>query len=150
MQGKLYAVGAQLLMTLSSSRTFPRFCYSREGACSGGTMPDIIQEAWRSVAECTLLAQEARDAKARQFFLNLASSWKKVALNYEVLAQNDPHLIELKRTHEAELTVRPAEDRLPARDPVRPKKSARFTAASIWRRLSALAPARRVASIPRA
>jgi hypothetical protein len=96
-------------------------------------MPDIIAEAWKSVADCTLLAQEASDAKARQFFLNLASSWKKVALNYEVLARNDRYLIELKRAREAETAARPAERLRNGRDPVRLKMTRRWTVGYFWR-----------------
>ncbi len=113
-------------------------------------MPDIIQEAWRSVSESMLLAEQATDAKARQFFLNLAGSWKKIALNYEVLAQNDPHLNELKRAREDELTARPAEAQSVGRDFIRSKKTACSTVASFWRRLSASVPHPRVASTPRA
>jgi hypothetical protein len=108
-------------------------------------MPDIIQEAWRSVSECKLLAEQATDAQARQFFLNLASSWQKIASNYEILAQNDCYLIELKREREIELAARSGENQRPARNPIRSKKPAWLNAILFWRRFSALAPARRAA-----
>jgi hypothetical protein len=97
-------------------------------------MPDIIQEAWKSADECTLLAQETNSREMRRFFLNLASSWKKVALNYEVLAQNDRYLIELKRTNEAQSVACPAEVRCNKRDPVRPEITPRFVVGLFWRR----------------
>jgi hypothetical protein len=97
-------------------------------------MPDIIQEAWTSAAECTLLAQETKNREMRRFFLNLASSWKKVALNYEVLAQNDKYLIDLRRSREAEATVRPAEARRNGHNPVRLKMTLRWTVGYFWRR----------------
>jgi hypothetical protein len=55
-------------------------------------MSDIIQEAWTSVSECTLLANESSDEKARQFFLKLAKSWRQVALSYEELVKSDEYL----------------------------------------------------------
>ncbi len=97
-------------------------------------MPDIIQEAWRSADECTLLAQESKNREMRRFFLNLASSWKKVALNYEVLAQNDPFLIALKHGREAEVAARPAEGSHMGRDLVRPGITPRFAIGLFWRR----------------
>jgi hypothetical protein len=96
-------------------------------------MPDIIQEAWRSAAECTLLAQETKNREMRRFFLNLAKSWKKVALNYEVLAQSDPYLIELKRAREAEASAHPAECLRKSRGSVRPEMT-RFAIGLFWRR----------------
>jgi hypothetical protein len=60
-------------------------------------MPDIIDQAWTCVAECRLLAEEATDATARSFFAKLASNWERVALNYEVLAERDRYLVELRR-----------------------------------------------------
>ena len=97
-------------------------------------MPDIIQEAWRSVAECTLLAQETKNKEMRRFFLNLASSWKKVALNYEVLAQNDQYLMEIKRAREADNVGYPSQWHCRAHDPVRAKRSTRFVADLFRRR----------------
>ncbi len=102
-------------------------------------MPDIIQEAWDSAAECALLAREASDEPARRFFLSLASSWKKVALNYEVLARNDCYLIELRRAREVELSDRPAEGRRNGRhsarliDLVHLKMTLRWTIGYFWR-----------------
>ena len=96
-------------------------------------MSDIIEEAWRSAAECTLLAQETKNREMRRFFLNLARSWNKVALNYEVLAQNDQFLIELKRAREADAAARPAERLRKGRDPVRPEMT-RFAFGLFWRR----------------
>lgn len=96
-------------------------------------MSDIIEEAWRSAAECTLLAQETKNREMRRFFLNLARSWNKVALNYEVLAQNDQFLIELKRAREADSAARPAERLRKGRDPVRPEMT-RFAFGLFWRR----------------
>ena len=98
-------------------------------------MPDIIQEAWRSVAECTLLARETKNEEMRRFFINLAKSWKKVALNYEVLAQNDQYPTELKRAREADYAGYPTEWRRRARDPVRVKRATRFAAGLFWRRV---------------
>ncbi len=96
-------------------------------------MSDIIEEAWKSAAECTLLAQETKNQEMRRFFLNLARSWNKVALNYEVLAQNDQFLIELKRTREADSAARPAERLRNKCDPVRPEMT-RFATGLFWRR----------------
>jgi hypothetical protein len=96
-------------------------------------MSDIIEEAWRSAAECTLLAQETKNQEMRRFFLNLARSWNKVALNYEVLAQNDQFLIDLKRAREAESAAHPSERLLNGRDPVRPEMT-RFAIGLFWRR----------------
>jgi hypothetical protein len=43
-----------------------------------------MHEAWESMSEWTLVvADEAADEKARQFFLKLAESWRQVALSYE-------------------------------------------------------------------
>src|SRR6185437_9090365 len=97
-------------------------------------MPDIIQEAWTSAAECTLLAQETKNREMRRFFLNLASSWKKVALNYEVLAQNDKYLIELRCSREVDATGRPADARRNGHNPVRLKMTLRWTVGYFWRR----------------
>jgi NAD dependent epimerase/dehydratase family enzyme len=63
-------------------------------------MPDIIQEAWTSVAECRLLAEQATDEKGRSFFRKLATNWENVALRFEALAQNDNYLKELRRVRE--------------------------------------------------
>jgi len=97
-------------------------------------MPDIIQEAWRSADECTLLAQETKNREMRRFFLNLAKSWNKVALNYEALAQNDQYLIELKRVREAETAAGPVERSRKERDPARSKLATRFAIGLFWRR----------------
>jgi hypothetical protein len=96
-------------------------------------MSDIIEEAWRSAAECTLLAQETKNREMRRFFLNLARSWNKVALNYEVLARNDQFLIELKRAREADSAARPAERLRKGRDPVQHEMT-RFAIGLFWRR----------------
>lgn len=63
-------------------------------------MLDIVQEAWNTVSECTLLAQQASDAQAAAFFRKLASSWRGMALSYEALERNDCYLVELKRLRE--------------------------------------------------
>jgi hypothetical protein len=98
-------------------------------------MPDIIQEAWTSVSECTLLAESATDATARQFFLSLANSWKKVAQNYEVLARNDQYLIELKKSRAAEAPAHHASDQRNGHNPARLKMTIRSTVVSyLWRR----------------
>jgi hypothetical protein len=62
-------------------------------------MPNIIHEAWKSVTECQLLALAATDVKARQFFLNLANSWTRVARSYEELLNNDPYLNQFSQAH---------------------------------------------------
>ena len=62
-------------------------------------MPNIIREAWKSVLECKLLAAAATDAKARQFFLNLANSWTRVALSYEELLKSDPYMNRFSHAH---------------------------------------------------
>ncbi|HEY1311828.1 MAG TPA: hypothetical protein VGF02_12830 [Pseudolabrys sp.] len=97
-------------------------------------MPDIIQEAWRSVDECALLAQETDNREMRRFFLNLARSWKKVALNYEILAQNDHYLAELKRSRETDYVGYPTERQRRTHDPARAKRPARFAIGLFWRR----------------
>jgi hypothetical protein len=65
-------------------------------------MVDIVREGWTSVAECTLLANESSDEKARRFFLKLAKSWRQVALSYEELARSDEYLVILGCAWDAE------------------------------------------------
>jgi hypothetical protein len=93
-----------VVRTYLRASVFPK---SQTSQPSGGFMIDIIQAAWNSASECSLLAESATDATARKFFRKLADNWERVARNYESLAKNDSFLAELSCACSTDLEARP-------------------------------------------
>ncbi len=54
-----------------------------------------VQECYQKAAECTRLAERARDERARLFFLSLQVVWLNVAQNYEFIERTQQFLSSL-------------------------------------------------------
>ena len=54
-----------------------------------------VQECYQNAAECTRLAEQARDERARLFFLSLQVVWVNVAQNYEFIERTQQFLSSL-------------------------------------------------------